>query len=176
VTISSFADAVIAFVRAHEEAAAPIVFVLAFGESLAFVSLIFPATVVLWGVGALIGAGGLAFWPIWAAAVVGAGLGDWVSYGLGAYFHEGIGRVWPLSRYPDLLPRSHAFFVKWGVLGVFVGKFFGPLRAAVPLVAGIAQMPRLPFQLANWLSAVAWSFVTLAPGAYGLGYLTRWIE
>ena len=172
--MAEVADTVVAYVKAHEAAAAPIVFVLAFGESLAFVSLLFPATVTLWGIGAVIGAGRLDIWPIWIAAVMGAALGDWLSYWLGSYFHEAIGRVWPLSRYPELLPRGRTFFAKWGALGVFISKFFGPLRAAVPLGAGISQMPWRPFQLANWASAVVWSFTTLAPGAYGFRYLMRW--
>lgn len=173
-TIADIADTVVAFVKLHKGAAAPIVFILAFGESLAFVSLLFPATVILWGIGAMIGAGGLNFWPIWVAAVIGAGLGDWLSYWLGYIFHEPIAGLWPLSRYPDLLPRGRAFFAKWGAPGVFISKFFGPLRAAVPLVAGISQMPALPFQIANWASAAAWAFVTLAPGAVGVKYFLRW--
>lgn len=174
-TMADIADAVLTFIKGHKEAAAPIVFVLAMGESVAFVSLLFPATVMLWGVGAMIGAGLLEFWPIWIAAVIGAGLGDWFSFWLGAVFREPIAHLWPLSRYPELLPRGHAFFLRWGALGVFVSKFFGPLRAAVPLVAGISQMPALPFQLANWSSALVWSFATLGPGAIGASHFMSWI-
>jgi membrane protein DedA with SNARE-associated domain len=65
---------------------------------------------------------------------------------------------------PDLLPRGQAFFHKWGVAGVFIGRFFGPLRAAVPLVAGTCGMPLLPFMLANLASALVWATGILAPG------------
>ena len=44
-----------------------IVFVLAFGESLAFISLLLPATVIFFALGALIGKADLPFWPLWAA-------------------------------------------------------------------------------------------------------------
>jgi membrane protein DedA with SNARE-associated domain len=37
-----------------------------------------------------------------------------------------------------------------GLLGIFVGRFSGPLRASVPLIAGILNMPYLPFQIANF--------------------------
>ncbi len=174
-SISEMADVVLAYVKDHEAAAVPIVFLLAFGESFAFVSLLLPATVILWGVGALIGASGLSFWPIWAAAVIGAGLGDWISYWLGYHFHEQIARMWPLSRDPQLMPRVHALFEKWGAPGVFIGRFFGPLRAAVPLVAGAAQMPSLHFQIANWASAIVWGFTTLGPGAFGFKFLPGWL-
>lgn len=171
VTLPDFAVRILDFVRANEAIAPVIVFALAFGESLAFISLLVPATVILLGIGALIGASGIEFWPLWLAAAIGAALGDWLSYWLGYHYHDPISRMWPLSRYPDLLPRARAFFEKYGVMAVFLGRFFGPLRAAVPLVAGAATMPRIPFQLANWLSAIIWGGVTLAPGAFGLGWL-----
>jgi hypothetical protein len=50
-----YVDQVIAFVRDNESWALPIVFALAFEESLAFISLLIPATVALVGIGALIG-------------------------------------------------------------------------------------------------------------------------
>ncbi len=164
------------FIRVNQGWAVPIVFAMAFAESLAFVALLVPATVILWGVGAMIGASGIDFWPIWLAAAIGAGLGDWVSYWLGFHYHEQIGRMWPLSRYPDLMPKAKIFFEKWGAPGVFIGRFFGPLRAAVPLVAGAAQMPRVPFQVANWTSAFVWATVTLAPGAIGMDWLKRFLN
>jgi membrane protein DedA with SNARE-associated domain len=170
-TSAGTVDSILEFVKAHEAFAAPIVLVLAFGESLAFVSLLLPATVILWGVGALIGASGMNFWPVWAAAVLGAALGDWFSYWLGYHFQEPIARLWPLSRHPDLFSRGRSFFLKWGAAGVFLGRFLGPLRAAVPLVAGACRMRWKLFQLANWSSAMAWAFVTLGPGAFGVAWL-----
>lgn len=173
-TTSDIAHAVLAFMRDNQAWVAPIVFVLAFAESLAFVALLVPATVILWGVGAMIGASGISFWPVWLAAAIGAGLGDWLSYWLGYHFHGQIARMWPLSKYPELLPRGHRFFDKWGTIGVFVGRFIGPLRAVVPLVAGAVQMDRLPFQIANWSSAFVWAAVTLGPGAIGADWLKRY--
>ncbi|MDE2582426.1 MAG: DedA family protein [Rhodospirillales bacterium] len=164
---------VLAFIKVHQGWAPVVVFALAFGESLAFVSLLLPATVILIGAGGLIGAAGLGFWPSWAGAALGAILGDWLSYWLGYHYKDAIGTIWPLSRSPRLLPRGHAFFQRWGVLGVFFGRFLGPLRAAVPLVAGICAMPPLRFQLANVASALVWAAGVLAPGALAPGWL-RW--
>ncbi|MBX9761019.1 MAG: DedA family protein [Beijerinckiaceae bacterium] len=168
-----FVQVVLEFLKVHQAWAPPIVFFLAFAESLAIVSLIFPATIILWGVGALIGAASLDFWPIWFAAAIGAALGDWVSYWLGYHFHDQIARMWPIRNYPTLLPRGHAFFEKWGALGVFGGRFIGPLRAAVPLAAGACEMPRVPFHIANWSSAFVWATTTLAPGVLGAEWLTQ---
>lgn len=74
-----------------------------------------------------------------------------------------------------MLERGHAFFMRWGIAGVFLGRFFDPLRAVVPLVAGLCGMPRLGFQLANLLSAALWAFGLLAPGAFGLRWLAHFV-
>jgi membrane protein DedA with SNARE-associated domain len=159
------ADAILAFVRDHQVWAAPIVFILAFGESLAFVSLILPFWGILVAIGTLIGASGnLNFYTILVAAAVGAALGDWFSYWLGKHYHEQIGKMWPLSKYPDLLPKGKSFFDRFGAWAIVIGRFSGPLRASVPLVAGAVHMPQAKFQLANWSSAFLWAWVLLMAG------------
>ena len=72
---------------------------------------------------------------------------------------------------PELLFRGMAFFKRWGTLAIFLGRFFGPLRAVVPIVAGICDMPWLSFQMANLASAFVWAAGILAPGAFGLRWL-----
>ena len=166
-----YSQLIIDFVRLHHMWAAPIVFVLAFGESLAFISLLLPAWAALVGIGALIGASGISFWPVWIAGALGAAFGDWLSYWFGYTFKERIAHIWPLSRHPDLLPRGHVFMEKWGVPGIFIGRFFGPLRAAVPLIAGIVEMPYWSFQFANFSSAFVWAFVLLFFGDVGVSIL-----
>ncbi len=122
---------------------------MAFGESLAFISLLIPAWGALVAIGALIGASGISFWPVWIAGGVGAALGDWLSYWFGYKYKEHVAQMWPLSRYPEILLRGEAFVRKWGVPSIFIGRFFGPLRASVPLAAGIFEMPYWSFQFAN---------------------------
>lgn len=155
---------VVGFVKDHQVWAVPIVFALAFGESLAFVSLLVPAWSALVGIGALIGASDISFWPVWIAGAIGAALGDWLSYWLGFTFKDRIAQMWPLSRYPQVLPRAEEFVRSWGVAGIFIGRFFGPLRAAVPLVAGIFEMNYWRFQTANFVSAFVWAATLLLFG------------
>jgi membrane protein DedA with SNARE-associated domain len=160
------------FLRAHQAWAPLIVGALAFAESLAFLSFLVPSTVLLLGIGALIGASGLEFWPIWLGAAIGAILGDWLSYAIGYRFKHTALQVWPLTRHPYLADRGERFFSRWGAWGVFLGRFIGPLRAVVPLTAGIFAMPLLLFQMANIASALVWAFLMLAPGT-GLTALAR---
>ena len=162
--LEAYAQQIIDFVREHKAWAAPVVFALAFGESLAFISLLIPAWAALVGIGVLIGSSGLNFWPIWVAGAIGAALGDWLSYWVGGKLGPPVAHVWPLSRHPDLIPKGERFMIKWGVLGIFIGRFFGPLRASVPLVAGIFKMPYWRFQFANFTSAFVWAGVLLTLG------------
>jgi membrane protein DedA with SNARE-associated domain len=159
------------FVRAHQAWTPLIVGALAFCESLAFLSLLVPATVMLLAIGALIGATGIPFWPAVAGGALGAALGDWLSYEVGRHYQEGAKRLWPLSRYPAMIARGETFCRRWGAWGVVIGRFFGPARAVVPLIAGIFRLPRLAFQAANVGSALVWAFVLLAPGAGLFDYL-----
>jgi membrane protein DedA with SNARE-associated domain len=161
---SGLGERVLEFVKEHRVWTPVIAFLLAFGESLAVIGLFVPATFALVGIGALIGAADAHFWMIWAAAAAGAALGDWVSYWVGARLENTAKHVWPLSRYPDLYDRGERFFRRWGVWSIFLGRFFGPVRAIVPLIAGVFLMPILLFQAANVASAMVWAFVLLAPG------------
>ena len=172
--MEDFGRAVADFVRDHQAWAAPVVLLLAFGESLAFISLLIPAWGALVAIGALIGATGISFWPVWLAGGIGAALGDWVSYWFGYRYKDRVAQMWPLSRYPELLPRGEAFVRDWGVPGIFIGRFFGPLRASVPLAAGIFEMPYMMFQIANFVSALVWSAVLLLFGDI-IGRIMEWL-
>jgi len=68
------------FISAHSSWAVAVMFVTSFGESFAFISLLFPGTSLLIAAGALMAAGSLPYLPIVLGAVVGAVLGDTVSF------------------------------------------------------------------------------------------------
>ena len=172
--LDHYVQPIIDYVRLHQAWAAPIVFALCFAESLAFISLLIPAWAALVGIGAIISASDLNFWPIWIAGSIGAALGDWVSYWFGYKFKEQVAQMWPLSRYPDILPRGEAFVRRWGVPSIFIGRFFGPLRASVPLAAGIFEMPYWSFQAANFVSALVWSAALLLFGDV-IAKIMEWI-
>jgi membrane protein DedA with SNARE-associated domain len=162
--IEAYGQQIADFVREHQNWAVPIMFALAFGESLAFISLLLPAWAALVAIGVLVGTGSLSFWPVWIAGSIGAALGDWLSYWIGVKVGPSVAHVWPLSRHPELIPKGQRFVEKWGVLAIYIGRFFGPLRASVPLVAGLFRMPYWPFQFANFTSAFLWAGVLLTLG------------
>lgn len=97
--------------------------------------------------------------------MIGAILGDGFSFWLGHRYHERLRTVWPLKAHPELLARGQAYFAGHGGMSVFLGRFLGPVRAIVPVVAGMSDMPALRFAMVNVLSAIAWSAAHLLPGA-----------
>ena len=152
------------FVVAHRDWAAVVMFITAFGESFAFLSLLFPGTTLLIAAGALIKAGTLPYGPLMIGAIAGAVSGDAISYWLGRRFGGALAGVWPFTRHPSLLPNGIRFFEQHGGKSVFIGRFFGPIRAVVPLTAGIMRMPPVRFYAATIASALVWAPMLLFAG------------
>ncbi len=154
----------LAFIAAHSGWAAAVVFVTAFGEFFIFLCLLFPGTSLLLAAGTLVSAGSLPYQPVLAAAIVGLVLGDAAAFWIGRRFGGAVSRLWPFARNPDLLASGTRFFARHGGKSVFIGRFFGPVRAIIPLAAGIMQMPSDRFWIANIGSAIIWAPILLAAG------------
>jgi membrane protein DedA with SNARE-associated domain len=161
----------VAFVQDHQGWAAPLLFALAFGESFAFIAVWVPFVSILLAVGAVLGASGLSIWPALLGAILGAFAAQWLAYEMAFRLKGRVMRFWPLSRQEALVVRGVAFFRRRGLPAVFVGRFFGPLRAVTPFAAGLCEMPRARFQIANLASAIVWSAGMLAPGVLGMNWL-----
>lgn len=165
--ITALFDQTLDFIAANRLWAGVIFGLLAFGESMVVLGVLIPATGIMVAAGALVGAGRLPFVDLWIGGAIGAALGDALSYWIGHKLGPAAHRLWPFSAHPELLSAAERLFARWGWLAVVVGRFIGPLRASVPTVAGIAAMPNLPFQLANFGSAVLWIPVLVFPGTVG---------
>jgi len=152
------------WIRLHPDLAGLVVFVMALAESLAIVGVFIPGVVILFGAGTLIGAGVLDFWSMCLWAIAGAIIGDGLSYWLGHHFEYLTDRWRWFRLHPDHLQKGIRFFEKYGDLSVALGRFFGPIRAIVPLVAGLLHMPPKRFYIANVLSAFVWAPAYLMPG------------
>ncbi|MDP4979669.1 MAG: phosphatase PAP2 family protein [Desulfobacterales bacterium] len=75
-------------------------------------------------------------------------------------------RIWPFSRYPGVLKRGETFFNRHGGKSVLFGRFVGPVRPVIPVVAGMLGMGPLHFSIVNVLSAIGWAFVYILPGVF----------
>jgi membrane protein DedA with SNARE-associated domain len=164
-------EALLALVQQNQSAALPITFAICMAESIIGISLLVPSTAILLATSTVLAASGADMMTLWLAAGLGAWLGDWISYGIGYFFEHELQERWPLRNNKKLLADGHRFFEKWGWLSLFVARFMGPLRSLTPLVAGICEMPLVPFALASFASAMLWAGVVLAPGGLSGGLL-----
>lgn len=139
-------------------------FITAFLESLALAGIVVPGVAILFAIAALAGQTGmpLAEALLWAGA--GAVSGDGLSFALGRLFQGRLGRLWPLSRYPGVITKGEQFFQRHGGKSVIVGRFVGPIRPVIPLVAGALLMPWPRFLAFNFSSAIGWAPVYVLPG------------
>lgn len=152
----------------HPHWAGAVIALVAFSESLALVGLIVPGALLMFAAGALIVTGALGFWSTFLWAVAGAVLGDGLSYWLGHHYRNRIGTFWPFRRHPELLARGEAFFHRHGGKSILLGRFIGPVRPVIPVVAGMLDMPPGRFYVTNVLSALGWAPAYLLPGmAFG---------
>jgi len=159
------ATQILAAIKADPEWAMVMIGLTAFGESFVFLSLLFPGTAILVAAGTLVSAGILDPISIMIAGIVGAILGDSVSFWLGQKFGPVLPQSWPFRNHPELLTRGTVFFERYGGSSVFIGRFFGPLRAVVPVAAGMMQMSTPRFYTVNILSAVVWAPALVLSGA-----------
>ena len=162
--MEDLAQLLLDFVKEHESWAIAMMFITGFVESSAFLGLLFPGVTLLIAAGTLTRSGALPYLPVMVGAILGAVSGDWVSYWIGRRFGGGIARLWPFSRNPGLLPNGIRFFARHGGKSVFIGRFWGPLRAVIPLAAAIMDMPPGRFWVANIASAVVWAPMLLFAG------------
>jgi hypothetical protein len=95
-------------------------------------------------------------------------LGDGSSFLLGRWFGPAMRRLPWLQRRPHWIEAGERFFERHGVLGVVLGRFVGPIRPVVPLIAGMLRMRKTTFFAINLTSALAWAPVYILPG-YLLG-------
>ncbi len=144
------------YVLHHKAWAGPILGVIAFGESLVLIGLFFPATLIMVFAGLAIQRGQLDAASVIGWSIAGAVLGDIVTYWIGRWIGPSVVHHWPLNRDKAAVARARLFFRKYGFLSIFIGRFLGPVRPTIPLVAGIMRMRHLTFQIANVTSAIVW--------------------
>ena len=141
-----------------------ITFLISFTESLAIIGSIIPGSVTMTAIGIMAGSGVMRIDLTLLAGALGAVAGDGASYLLGYKFSSRIINIWPFSRYPTWLKYGEDYFERHGGKSVLIGRFVGPLRSIIPLIAGMMHMNRWYFLMANIASAIGWSLLYIMPG------------
>ena len=148
----------------HPAWALTVVLLAAFFESIAFIGTFVPGSTAMFVAGALVGTGSLNLGWVFACALAGAVAGDAASYWFGCSHKETIARLWPFRTHPGMLTAGKRYFEAHGAKSVIFARFIAPLRAVVPVVAGMMGMRPLRFLVINIISALVWAPVHILPG------------
>ena len=161
----------------------PIIFLIAFLETLFLVGFFFPGSVALVAIGGLVASGYLDLWPTLFWAFAGAVIGDNISFWIGVYFKAPIKNSHWYSRHQEAFIKGEHFFHEYGIYSVALGRFIGPIRAVIPAIAGSMGMSGKVFFIVNVFSALIWAPAYILPGVLAgeaLGniytYLEQYIE
>ena len=141
------------------------VFGAAFIESFALIGVIIPGVVLLAVISGM-AASTLSIFELVLIAYVASFLADILSFLLGTGISKSIDKLWPFNKYPNLLVQGRTFVKRFGILGVFVGKFIGPIRPLLPLTAGSLGMNFKYFLTVEIFSSFLWALLYTVPGYY----------
>lgn len=144
------------------------VFAVALLESLAVVGLLVPGVGLLMALtlAATDASVPVALWVV--SGAVGAFAGDGLSFWLGSKAGPAVHEWRIFRRHPEWINDGEHFFRRWGAWSIVIGRFIGPIRPVIPMVAGLLRMSPRTFWWANLLSAPAWACAYLG-GMYWLG-------
>lgn len=163
-------------VAVHQIWMIPLTFALAVGESIAFVSLIVPATGLILAIVATLyaaKASTFALVSVGLFASAGAAVGYQLSFAGAAVYRESINDLAFVREHPVLTKFLRWCFQK-PVLNVFIaglGHTIGPLRGFVPALAGALGMPQWQFHIANLISSPVWGATVVYAAITG----THWL-
>lgn len=152
------------FLQSHPHWGGVMTFIVSFLESLPIIGTIIPGSVTMTAVGMLIGTGTFQFVRTLLWATTGAFFGDLLSYWVGIYYNERLRSMWPFKKHPEWIERGESFFHKHGGKSIIIGRFIGPLRSIIPLIAGLLHMPLRKFIFAAIPAAFLWALAYMLPG------------
>jgi undecaprenyl-diphosphatase len=143
-----------------------VVWLVAFLESFALLGILVPGVVLLFSLSALAYHSGIGPPALLVAGGSGALAGDLVSFYIGFRLKNRLYQWSWIARHEAWIRQGEWLFQRWGWLSVMIGRFLGPLRPVIPMVAGTLGMPGRLFAPLSAATALVWAPVYLLPGYY----------
>jgi membrane protein DedA with SNARE-associated domain len=126
-----------------------------------------PSDVCFVAITVLIGANGLYIVPAIISAGVGATVGFWIMYLLGAKFDKKIietNKIKFISR--ESIEKAETMFQKWGIKIVAINRFMSGTRAVISFFAGISTLPKAKTLLYAGISSLVYYGLLAFAGYY----------
>ena len=142
------------------------IFIASFIESFAVVGLIVPGVALLALISGMAGSLNFPVLYVLFLAYFGACLADILSFFIGTYFKGRLDNTWPFLKHPNWLTEGREFIRLYGMSGIFIGRFIGPVRAVLPLIAGSLGMKVKRFLIVDLISGVFWACIYILPGYF----------
>ncbi len=136
-----------------------------FIESFALIGIIVPGVVLLAVISGLASAS-LSLYKVVLLAYFASLFSDIASFFIGFGLRNSLSNIWPFKNHPEFLMNGKKFFKQYGMIGLFVGKFIGPIRPLLPITAGSLDMDRKRFFMIEIISCLIWALVYTVPGYY----------
>ncbi len=155
-----------AYMAQNQNIGALIAGFIACAESMAIVGSIIPGSVTMTLIGTMIGSGILDIKVSLFAIILGAFIGDYLSYWVGYYYRDNIKKFKIIQKNAEWMDYGEKFIKKHGVKSIVIGRFFGPMRSLIPLVAGVLGMSRWKFIFGALPSVILWAVIYLTPGIF----------
>lgn len=162
--MGAWLDSLTGWLTTHPQWLGLAIFVVACIECLAIAGIIVPGTVLLFAIAVLAGSGALSLGETLLLGYLGGLLGDAISYTLGRHFHQNIRRLPLLRTHPQWIGSAETYFQRYGIASLLVGRFIGPLRPMLPMVAGMFDMPIPRFIMVSLVAGAGWAIAYLLPG------------
>ena len=138
----------------------------AFIESFAIIGIIIPGVVLLAAISGLAASTNLSIFQVVFLVYISSCFADILSFILGKYFSNKIDGIWPFVKNPSWLDQGRKFFRSYGIPGVFLGRFVGPIRPLIPITAGSLAMDVRTFILVDLVSGLLWAPLYSLPGYF----------
>ena len=138
----------------------------AFVESFALIGIIIPGVVLLAAISGLASSTNLSIFQVVFLVYISSCLADISSFLLGKYFSNRIDRIWPFNKNPSWLEQGRKFSKTYGIPGVFLGRFVGPVRPLIPITVGSLSMDLRTFIFVDLISGLIWAPLYTLPGYF----------
>ena len=138
----------------------------AFIESFALIGIIVPGVILLAAISGLAASTNLSIFYVVILVYMSSCLADIFSFLLGKSLSKKIDRVWPFNNNPSWLEQGRKFSKSYGIPGVFLGRFIGPIRPLIPITVGSLSMNFRTFIFVDLISGLLWAPLYTLPGYF----------
>ncbi|MFJ5683592.1 DedA family protein [Streptomyces sp. NPDC093099] len=146
---------------------------LVFCEDALFFGFVLPGETAAVLGGLLAAQGEVSVWWLTVVVVLAAILGDSTGYAVSRHFGDRILSARSLRRRQDHVERAREMIRVRGASAVFLARFIAFLRALMPALAGLSDMPYRRFLVFNALGGLCWGVSCTAVGYFAGAAFTR---